>query len=115
MGRRRVANVRLPKGVERVRARGRTYYYWNPDRGTDREGERISLPNADTHPTDFWREVDRRISEVPTSYPIGSVGDLVERHRASEDFKKLSKSTQSTYGVHLNRFSAPAAWGLLGS
>ena len=33
--------MRLPKGVERVRARGRTYYYWNPGRGTDREGDRI--------------------------------------------------------------------------
>jgi len=23
-----------------------TYYYWNPGRGTDRQGERIKLPNA---------------------------------------------------------------------
>ena len=42
--------MRLPKGVERVRARGRTYYYWNPGRGTDRESERIPLPNADDRP-----------------------------------------------------------------
>ena len=60
MGRKRVAGVRLPKGVERVRARGRTYYYWNPGRGTDRESERIPLPNADDRPIDFWREVERR-------------------------------------------------------
>jgi integrase len=113
MGRRRVANVRLPKGVERVRARGRTYYYWNPGRGTDREGDRVSLPNADTHPADFWREVARRKSEISTNYPIGSVGDLVGQYRASEDFKALSKSTQSSYGVHLNRFAAPEAWGHL--
>jgi len=49
MGRRRVANVRLPKGVERVCARGRTYYYWNPGRGTDREGDRVSLPRTDLY------------------------------------------------------------------
>src|SRR5580692_11531665 len=54
MGRGRKAGVRLPKGVERVRARGRTYYYWNPGRGTDRESERIPLPNADNRPVDFW-------------------------------------------------------------
>jgi integrase len=113
MGRRRVAGVRLPKGVERVRARGRTYYYWNPGRGTDREGDRIPLPNADVHPVDFWREVQRRASDAPTIFPAGSVGDLVERYRASEEFKGLAESTQSSYGVSLNRFKAVEAWGLL--
>jgi hypothetical protein len=113
MGRRRVTGVRLPKDVERVRARGRTYYYWNPGRGTDREGDRIPLPNADVHPVDFWREVERRASSVPTIFPAGSVGDLVERYRASEEFKGLAESTQSSYGVSLNRFKAVEAWGLL--
>ena len=55
--------MRLPKGVERVRARGRTYYYWNPGRGTDRENERVPLPNADERPVDFWREVERRSAD----------------------------------------------------
>jgi hypothetical protein len=90
----------LPKGVERVRAKGRTYYYWNPGRGTEREGERIPLPSADSQPVAFWREVERRQSAAPTDYPVGSVGDLVQRWRDSEDFKKLSESTQSSYGVH---------------
>jgi hypothetical protein len=105
--------VRLPKGVERVRARGRTYYYWNPGRGTDRESDRIPLPNAEDHPVDFWREVERRTSDVPTIFPAGSVGQLVEHYRASEEFKSKSGSTQSSYSVHLRRFSAPEAWGLL--
>jgi hypothetical protein len=109
MGRRRIAGVRLPKGVERVRARGRTYYYWNPGRGTDRQGDRIPLPNADDHPADFWREVERRTSEIPTIFPAGSVGQLVERYHASEEFKAKSPSTQSSYNVHLRRFSAPEA------
>ena len=113
MGRKRVAGVRLPKGVERVRARGRTYYYWNPGRGTARQSERIALPNADLRPADFWREVERRISDVPTSFPMGSVGHLIESYRASEEFKSKSVSTQSSYSVHLRRFSASEAWGLL--
>jgi hypothetical protein len=113
MARKRVAGVRLPKGVERVCARGRTYYYWNPGRGTERENERIPLPNADDRPADFWREVERRSADVPAMFPAGSVGDLIERYRASEEFKSKSDSTRSSYGVHLRRFSAPEAWGLL--
>jgi len=112
VGRRRVGSVPLPKGVEKVTARGRTYYYWNPGRGTARAGDRIPLPNADTNPVAFWREVERRRNEAPTIYPSGSVGDLIVRYRASKDFGKLADKTQSTYGVHLDRFSAPGGWGL---
>jgi hypothetical protein len=71
------------------------------------------LPNADDHPIDFWREVERRTADIPTTFPVGSVGDLVERYRASEEFKSKSSSTQSSYSVHLRRFSSPEAWGLL--
>ena len=113
MGRKRVAGVQLPNGVEKVRAKGRTYYYWNPGRGTKREGQRIALPSADDRPADFWREIKRLQSSGPTTYPAGSVGALVEAYTQSEDFKKLSDSTRSSYGVHLNRFKAPSAWGLL--
>ena len=112
MARKRVAGVRLPKGVERVCARGRTYYYWNPGRGTERENERIPLPNADDRPADFWREVEAEKRRRSAMFPAGSVGDLVERYRASEEFKSKSDSTRSSYGVHLRRFSAPEAWGL---
>jgi integrase len=111
--RRRGVGVSLPEGVERVTARGKTYYYWNPGRGTARPGDRIPLPNAETHTAAFWREVERRRTETPSDYPIGSVGDLVARYRASPDFRKCAPKTQSTYGVHLNRFAAPDAWGLL--
>ena len=45
----------LPEGVERVEVRKKSgkvyiYYYWNPGRGTDREGDRFKLPCADTAP-----------------------------------------------------------------
>ena len=48
MGRKRSDDIRLPKGVERTAAKGHTYYYWNPGRKTDREGERFGcqIPKA---------------------------------------------------------------------
>jgi hypothetical protein len=36
---------------------------------------------------------------------------VLERYRASEEFKGLAESTQSSYGVSLNRFKAVEAWG----
>lgn len=108
----------LPEGVEKVvtRARGKTYtyYYWNPGRGTDREGERIKLPNADTSPAMFWAEVTRRQSAKPTIYPHGSTGALIARYRQSEEFKQLAEdSTQANYEVHMRRFEAPETWGMV--
>lgn len=108
----------LPEGVERSVVRkknGRVYvyYYWNPGRGTARQGERIKLPDADRNPIAFWSEVERRRASAPTIFPAGSIGDLVERYRDSSEFKSLSTSTQSSYGVSLNRFKRPDTWGLL--
>lgn len=113
MGRRRTAAVQLPSGVEVKHVKGHSYYYWNPGRGTEREGERIPLPNADTNPEAFWREVKRRQGEVPPTFPTGSVADLVTRYRASYEYQKLSESSKSAYDVTLNRFIRPDGWGLL--
>ena len=77
----------LPEGVEKTifaRRSGKayTYYYWNPGRGTDREGERIKLPMR-RHPAGLLAEVERRQTSTPTSYPAGSIGDLIARYRAA--------------------------------
>lgn len=115
MGRPRKAGmIKLPEGVERIRARGRLYYYWNPGRGTSRQGQRLRLPDPETQGHAFWREVERRRGEQPTAFRAGTVGDLVARYRASKDFDRLADKTKSTYGVHLDRFSRPDAWGPFG-
>ena len=102
----------LPEGVERVRSRGHTYYYWNPGRGTARQGTRVRLPDAIARPEAFFREVERcRRSQLV--YPQGSVGELVMRFRCSEDYLGLAEKTRRTYDVHLDRFAKPEAWGLL--
>lgn len=106
----------LPEGVEKSVVRkpsGKvyTYYYWNPGRGTDREGERIKLPNADSQPERFWTEVKRRQASSPTVYPTGSVGDLVTRYRNSEEFKALGDGTRRNYEVTMRRFESHETWG----
>ncbi len=118
MARKRETGVALPEGVETKTIRKKsgkayTYYYWNPGRNTDREGERIKLPDAIKHPARFFAEVERRRNSTPTSYPAGSIGDLITRYRASDEFKRLSEGTQSNYEVHMRRFEAHDTWGMV--
>jgi integrase len=110
--------IELPEGVEKsvkTKPNGKTYtyYYWNPGRGTKRESDRAKLPDAKKHPEMFWAEVKRRQQSAPTTYPAGSIGDLIQRYRDSEEFKKNAEGTQSNYEVHMRRFEDAAGWGIL--
>jgi hypothetical protein len=111
VGRKRKAVVRLPEGVEKKTVKGRTYFYWNPGRGTAREGRRIRLPNLDNSPAAFFKELELYTKPAKPVPLAGSVSFLVQSYRNSEDFKKLSESTKASYSVHLNRFEI--AWGTL--
>jgi integrase len=116
-GRKDIA-VTLPEGVEVKTVRKKngkvyTYHYWNPGRGTDREGDRIQLPNPDKSPARFFAELERRQKDAPTIYPPRSVGDLITRYRKSEEFKQLSEGSQSNYEVTMRRFEDREAFGLV--
>lgn len=103
--------MRLPREVQVQKSKGRTYYYWAPGRGTERAGPRSRLPDDPEKP-EFWREVERLGGANP-NIPAGSIADLVQRYRDSEDFRSgLTASSQKTYGVHLDRFAHPELWGL---
>lgn len=85
--------VELPKGVHRVVARGREYYYWHPGRGTQHAGQRIPLPKDPTSP-EFWvalREAQGVLVDVET---VGAVIDLYE---TSPQFKRLGTGSQALY------------------
>jgi hypothetical protein len=111
MGRRRIASVPLPEGVHKVISKGRAYYYWSPNRGTGREGERIRLPSADENPIAFAREIERLQKAAEPVPANGTVAHLTRKYRESEDFKTLSESTRTSYALHLDRIDA--AWGPL--
>lgn len=59
--------VQLPKGVHRVRSRGRDYFYYQPGRGTPAAGERLKLPDDPQSP-EFWAAIQR--AKGPVSEPI---------------------------------------------
>lgn len=109
----------LPEGVERsVRTkRGRTYvyYYWNPGRGTRRQGDRVKLPDPDKSLVAFSQALDRLRKMGATSCPPGSIGDLISRYRDSEEFKSNAEGTRSNYEVHMRRFEDHDTWGLVAS
>jgi integrase len=110
--------VTLPEGVEKKVVRKNsgkvyTYYYWNPGRGTDREGERIKLPSADTTPAAFWRELEGRQKSESMACPAGSIGDLIARYRKSDEFARLSDGTTRNYEVTMRRFEAHDTWRLV--
>jgi hypothetical protein len=118
MGRRRTEKIGPPEGVHRVRSKGRAYYYWHPGRGTGRAGERIKIhgdPFAAVGSADnerFWRELNATLSQT-TVYPTGCLKRLVDQYRADDSFTSLAEHTRKVYGLHLDRFAKPEAWGLL--
>jgi integrase len=77
------------KGVKRVRAKGRIYYY---DRQT---GKRIS---SDYGTPEFFDEITRLHSttKARTSSP-GTLGALIEAYRASPEFTGLAPRTRADY------------------
>jgi hypothetical protein len=66
-----------------------------------------------TQPARFFAEVERRQASAPTTYPAGSVGDLIARYRFSDEFKRLSEGSQSNYEVTMRRIEDRETWGFV--
>lgn len=87
--------VELPKGVHRVVARGREYFYWHPGRGTKHAGQRIALPKDPASP-EFWVAL-RAAQEAGGVASEMTVSGVVDRYEASPKFLGLAEGTQSLY------------------
>lgn len=86
--------VELPKGVHRVVARGREYFYWHPGRGTTSQGKRIPLPKDPTSP-EFW--VALREAQGIAAPTVVTLGHIIDLYEVSPQFLKLGEGTKSLY------------------
>jgi hypothetical protein len=107
---RRRDQISLPRGVFRVVARGREYFYYQEGRGTERAGERISLPR-DPHSPEFWSAI-RQAQGLTNAATNGTVDATIGAYL---DFVKsagtISPGTFDQYQRALRL--AKAAWGSL--
>jgi integrase len=77
------------KGIKRVRAKGRIYYYDRPS------GQRITAPYGTP---EFFREIEqlRGTAQARKSMP-GTLGGLIQAYRTSPEFIGLAPRTRSDY------------------
>ncbi len=103
--------VELPKGVHRVPARGREFFYYQAGRGTKHAGPRVRLPN-DPHSPEFWQAL-RQAQGIVGPVPTDTINALIDAYEAAWPKlpKKLSEGTQDQYRRALKR--ARKMWGAL--
>lgn len=92
-------NISLPRGVHRVRSRGKDYYYFQIGRGTAHAGPRLKLPD-DPRTPEFWAAV-RQLQGAPV--PTDTIGALIDAYVAAWPSlrRKLTPSTQDYYRRYL--------------
>jgi len=111
MRQRKNNTIELPRGVHRVVARGREFFYWQRGRGTKHAGPRVKLPN-DPHSPEFWTAL-RQAQGIVGPVATDTVDALIDAYIAAWPTlpKKLAQNTQDNYRRGLKR--ARAAWGKL--
>jgi hypothetical protein len=109
-GKHQRAAVALPKGVHRVLARSREYFYFQAGRGTAFEGPRIRLPNDPQSP-EFWIEL-RKAQGIDDGPDIITVNAVLDLYTSSTHFlETLAKETRRKYQESIAMVRA--AWGSL--
>ncbi len=94
--------IALPEHVHRVVAKGKVYYYFHPNRGTRRAGERIRLPSDPRDPA-FWESYRRLTGEaMPTTavQPL-TFSALIAAYQVSPEFTRKADSTKYLNKLHL--------------
>lgn len=106
--------MELPKGVHRVRSRGREYFYHQAGRGTDHVGARTRLPD-DPQTAEFWIALRQAqgLKGVITTETVNALIDAYEMSPAFTDPATLSDGSRDLYRRMLK--IARSAWGELPS
>ena len=102
--------IELPKHVHRKVAKGKTYYYYHPGRGTDRavKPQRITGEPSDA----AWWEQYRKLSGAEAQLVNANCFDeLIKAWQASPKWGQLAASTQREWTRHCKRIAK--TWGHL--
>jgi hypothetical protein len=108
--RKRNGAINLPRGVHRVKTKGRVYYYFAPRRGTKFSGERVSLGSDPTSP-DFWIKLNLARGATTESFKPGTFAALIRDFKSSGEWTRLRPNTRQDYAIYLHRIET--AWGSL--
>ncbi len=94
--------ITLPRGVHRVVARAKEYFYFQAGRGTKAPGARTPLPK-DVHSPEFWIEL--RKAQGDTAGPgVTTINALCDLYLASPQFLTgITASSQKQYRQHTRR------------
>jgi integrase len=101
MGRRRTANVKLPRDVQKVvKSSGRVYYFHAPGRGTKKPGKRTAL-GSDVNDPEFWRRL--RNATTPADIRDGTLSKLIAEYKESNAWDNLRPASKRGYAHFLDR------------
>ncbi len=98
----------LPKGVQRVEARGKEFFYFQAGRGTTCPGPRVRLPN-DPHSPEFWQAL-RAAQGLSRVEPTDTVSAAIDGYLASA---ANSVGEETLYNYRRSLQIARNAWGNL--
>lgn len=104
----------LPEGVNVVKSKGKTYYYYAPGRGTKNAAKPVSIGKDPTDPK-FWERLKKLAGPDPVQAAIdsnvGTFNALIKEYKAHHAYKKLRKRSQDHYDDQLDKITL--AWGKL--
>jgi hypothetical protein len=110
VAKRRGNGIALPSGVQMVRARGRAYYYFVPNRNTAYQGKRVALGRDPTDP-EFWARLRAARGDDEDAVKPGTFNALLQAYKNSEEWRRLRPRTRVIYEIYLGRIET--AWGKL--
>jgi integrase len=106
--RKNVGMIELPSGVHAVKAGGKVYYYWHPNRGTALEGKRVALGTDPRDPV-FWEKLKAAQGKASGDVEPWTFAALALAYRGPEggvgsvEWEKNYPSTKKVYNLCLDR------------
>lgn len=93
----------LPEHVRVVRAKGKTYYYYQRFRNTGRAEKPVRLPDISDLAA-FWRKIKELDGPPPPPPPKGRMSEMIAAYIDSAEFDALKPETQRDYQRYLTFF-----------